>query len=76
MSELLTVKEVAEVLKVNPDKVYDLIKKGHLQALKLGRMKIPKWAIDEFIKRNIGMDLTDLENIKQIDKVQCLNSEI
>ncbi len=37
---LYTVEEVSIILNVNKNVVYDLIKKGHLQALKLGKLKI------------------------------------
>lgn len=74
MSELLTVKEVAKILQVNSDKTYELIRKGHLQALKLGRLKVPRWAVDEFIKSNIGKDLTDLNNIKDMEVSNESNS--
>jgi len=67
MEGLLTVKEVS---KVNPDKVYDLIKRGHLKAFKLGALKTPIWAVEEFIKINMGKDLSDLDNIKEMSVLE------
>lgn len=67
MDELLTVKEAAKLLKVNTDKVYDLIRKGHIRALKLGSLKIPPWALKEFVDSNVGKDLSDLNNIKNME---------
>lgn len=63
----MTVKEVSKILKVNTDKVYDLIRKGYLPALKLGSLKTPPWALKEFINQNIGNDFTDLDNIKKLE---------
>ena len=40
VKDLYTVKEVSEILIVNVNVVYDLIKSGTLRALKLGRYKI------------------------------------
>lgn len=39
---IYTVDEVASILKVNKNTVYDLIRSGNLIALKLGRLKITK----------------------------------
>ncbi|MCD2502516.1 helix-turn-helix domain-containing protein [Clostridium sp. NSJ-145] len=50
---LFSVKEVAEMLYVNKNKVYDLIKQGKLGYVDLGAKKIPKAEIDRFIRENI-----------------------
>lgn len=63
---LYTVEEVAKILKTNKNMVYDLIKKGHLTALKLGRYKITKFELLRFLKEFNGKDLTDLDNIKDL----------
>ena len=47
---LYTVKEVANLLKVNKNYVYTAIKKGELEAIKIGSIKITKEALDAFIK--------------------------
>lgn len=60
---LLTIKDVSKILKVNVSFVYDLIKKGHLQALKLGSMKITNVELDRFILSASGSDFTDLDNV-------------
>lgn len=64
---LYTVPEVAELLKVNTNKVYDLIRAGLLTPLKLGRYKIPKNELIRFIETYKGKDLNDLKNIKDIE---------
>ncbi|WP_200411339.1 helix-turn-helix domain-containing protein [Virgibacillus salexigens] len=66
MMQLYTVAEVGKVLGVNRNKVYDLIKYGHLQGLKLGSMKISSFELEDFLKRNAGKDFSDLENVKEL----------
>ncbi|GAA0733747.1 helix-turn-helix domain-containing protein [Clostridium oceanicum] len=63
---LYTVDEVASILKVNRNAVYDLIRSGNLVALKLGRLKVTKPMILKFLKDFNGKDLSDLENIKDL----------
>lgn len=64
--ELMDVTEVAKRLKCNRNKVYDLIKSGALQGLKLGRIKISTIELQDFLVRNAGKDLTDPYNIKPL----------
>lgn len=49
---LFSVKETAEMLYVNKNKVYDLIKQGKLGYVDIGARKIPKAEIDRFIRDN------------------------
>lgn len=63
---LYTVSEVAEILKVNKNTVYDLINRKLLIGLKLGNMKVTKAEILRFLKENNGKDLSDLNNIKDL----------
>ena len=69
MNELLEVAEVAKRLKCNKNKVYELIKSGQLQGLKLGRMKVSTIELDNFLLRNAGKDLTDPYNVKPLKGV-------
>ncbi|MSS43664.1 helix-turn-helix domain-containing protein [Anaerosalibacter bizertensis] len=64
---LFTVPEVAEILKVNNNKVYDLFKAGLLVPLKLGRLKVSRYELIAFVEAYKGKDLTDLNNVKNID---------
>lgn len=64
---LYTVAETASLLKTNVNYVYDLIKANKLQALKLGSLKIRKQTLLEFLERYDGKDLSDLNNIKELD---------
>lgn len=65
---LYTVKETATVLGCNIHLVYDLINKGLLPAMKLGSLKIRLTSIEEFLEKYDGMDLTDLDNIIDLNK--------
>ncbi len=64
---LYTVAEVAVLLKTNPNKVYDLIRSGKLPALKIGATKIRKVSFEKFLKDFDGYDVTDPEDVKEID---------
>jgi len=64
---LFTVDEVSKILKVNNNCVYDLIKKGHITALKLGRYKVTKYELIRFLKSYNGKDMSDLDNIKDLE---------
>ena len=64
---LYTVKEVSGVLGINVHLVYELIKKGLLPALKLGSLKIRKSSLEDFVAKYEGMDLSDLDNIKELN---------
>lgn len=60
---LFTIREVAERLKMNRAAVYELIKSGNLQALKLGSLKVSSYELERFIKEATGKDFSDLENV-------------
>lgn len=66
MDELLTIKETAKVLKVNPNYVYKLINRGLLPALILGSKKVRRKSLEEFLVTYDGMDLSDFSNIKAL----------
>ena len=74
MNILYKVKEVAEILKVNPNYVYDLIYSGLLPAIKLGSWKVPANAVEDFINEYIGYDLTDTDNIKKSEAIHNSNT--
>ncbi len=63
---LYTVEETSVLLKTNPNKVYDLIRKGYLPVLKLGRYKIRKVTLLNFLEKYEGQDLSDLDDIKML----------
>mgnify|MGYP002673165859 CR=1 FL=1 len=63
--ELLTIKEVSKILKVNVNLVYDIIKTGHLKALKLGSLKVTSFELERFIREASGKDFSDLNNVTE-----------
>lgn len=63
---VLTVQEVADILKTNVDYVYKLHRAGILKFLKLGRLKCRKATLEEFLEKYDGMDVTDPFNIKEV----------
>lgn len=48
---LYTIKEAAEVLKVNKNQIYEFINSGRLDALKLGSKKIRGADLEKFINQ-------------------------
>ena len=50
---LYTVTEVAKLLKVNRNFVYDLIRKGELEAVRIGSIKVRKDAVERYVENNI-----------------------
>ena len=48
---ILTVKEVAEVLGLGRNTVYELVRQGQIRSIRIGRqIKVPKSALVEFLK--------------------------
>ena len=50
---LLSVSEVAKLLKVNKNFVYKIINNGELEAVRIGSIKVKKEALNEYINRNV-----------------------
>ena len=75
MAEMLyTVSEVAQILKCNVAYVHSLRKAGLLPFMKLGSYKCRKVALEKFLKNCEGKDLTDPENIKELDNKEVIKS--
>lgn len=67
MSDILyTVKEVSELLKTNVDYVHKLRKAGVLPFLKIGSYKVRKSALEAFLEKYEGYDVSDPFNIKPL----------
>lgn len=66
--QLYDISDVAKILKTNKNMVYKLIDTGHLTALKLGRLKVSCYELEDFIRRNNGKDFTDLQNVTQLSR--------
>lgn len=69
MGELLTVKEVSEVLKTNVTYVHKLRKAGLLPFLKIGCYKCRSETLSDFLARYEGYDLTDPSQIRLMEGV-------
>lgn len=65
---LYTVPEVAEILKTNVDFVYKLQKAGLIRFMKIGRLKCRKKALEEFLEKYDGCDISDPFHIKPVDE--------
>lgn len=65
---LYTVPEVSKLIKTNTQYVYILIKLGLLPALKLGSLKVRRTSLLLFLEKFKGKDLSDLDNIKDLEK--------
>ena len=50
---LLSVSEVAKLLKVNRNFVYKIINDGELEAVKIGSIKVRKEALNRYVNNNI-----------------------
>ena len=48
---LYTVTEVSKLLKVNRNFVYDLIRNGELEAVRIGSIKVRKDAVERYVER-------------------------
>lgn len=66
-NRLLTVAEVSNVLRINKNAVYKLIKAGYIKALKLGSIKVTTRELDRFINEAEGKDYTDLDNVIELE---------
>jgi len=60
MDKLLTIKEVAEILRVSERSVNRYIESKKLKASKIGQWRIKQSDLDEFLEKNL--------NIKKIKK--------
>lgn len=67
IQELFTVKEVAAILKTNVEYVHKLRRAGLLPCLKLGCFKVRRKALEDFLARYEGKDLSDPFDIKELD---------
>ncbi len=63
---LYNIKEVAEILKTNVTYVHRLRKAGLLPCIKLGQYKVRKEALEGFLAKYEGYDLTDPEQVKEM----------
>ena len=69
--ELYTVQEVAKILKVNINYVYDLRNHGLLTFMKLGSLKCRKTTLENFLEKYDGYDFSDMSNVKPLMEVSA-----
>lgn len=65
--ELLTMKQVASRLKINPNDAYKLINMGLIPYTILGSKKVLDVDLDKFMRESVGKDLSDINNIKDLE---------
>ena len=63
---LYTVKEIAQILKVNVDYVHKLRKAGILPFIKLGQFKCRRSSLEKFLEEYEGKDITNPEYIRDL----------
>lgn len=66
---LYNVSEVSKLLKIGKNRVYDLIHAGLLPVLKIGGLKVRRNALEEFLLKYEGYDLTDPYDIRRMNEV-------
>lgn len=63
---LLTVKEVAEMLRISDESVYRLCRSGRLRTTRIGwQWRIPQEAVDELLRTGIPLETTDSGSAKE-----------
>lgn len=65
---LYTIQDVADALKITRKKVYELKQEGLLPFMKLNAWKCRREALEEFLRKYEGYDLTDLSNIRPLNE--------
>lgn len=73
---LYTVKEAAQILKTNVNYVHELRKNGLLPFLKLGSYKVRRSALEDFLAKYEGFDLTIPSEIKPLDNAIQASEEV
>lgn len=66
---LYNVSEVSKLLKIGKNRVYDLIHAGLLPVLKIGGLKVRRNALEEFLLKYEGYDLTDPYDVRRMNEV-------
>ncbi|TAN66811.1 DNA-binding protein [Paraclostridium sordellii 8483] len=64
--EIYSVSEAAKKMKTSNQKIYELIDRKLLEALRLNSLRVPEYAIEDFFRKYKFKDLSDLDNIKEL----------
>lgn len=67
MENLYTVQEVSKLLKVSKNRVYDMIHAGLLPVMKMGGIKVRESALEAFLQKYEGYDITDPQKVNVLD---------
>lgn len=66
MEKVYTVKEVAQLLKVNVNTVHKFRKSGMLKFMKIGSFKVRESSLEDFLRKYDGYDVSDPENVREL----------
>lgn len=66
---LLSVSDTAKRLDISRNQAYDLINRGLLKTLKFKSLKVRNSEINRFLAEYEGKDLSDLDNIRNLDLI-------
>lgn len=65
-NRLHSMAEVAKVLRISRNDAYDLVRHGHLKALKLGSLKVSTFELEDFMRRSAGLDYSNLDQVVKL----------
>lgn len=72
---LYTVAEVAEILRCNQNAVHRIRNAGLLPFIRLGRLKCRREALEDFLKKYEGYDVTDPTDIRPLPVDETMEAE-
>jgi len=61
--EFLTVKEVAELLRMRPGSIYNLVKSGRLKRYPIGRLRFRRTAVEQLMKERELLTVDEAANL-------------
>lgn len=73
--KIYSIDEARKIMKTSKNVVAELVRRKMLESLKLKSIKIPEYAIEEFFRKYKGMDLSDLDNIKEMRNLNAIKIE-
>lgn len=67
--ELYTIEEAAKLLKTGKNTIYAMLREEVIQALYLGRVKIPDYELERWSRANLGkrVDINDPTHVEPLD---------
>ena len=69
MVEVYTVQQVAEILQICKDTVYDLVSEGKLKSVRFGKsIRIPERFLEEYLYGEVPQDLELKRKIEELEK--------